>query len=74
MSDSLITIRRFEHPFEAHICKAKLESEGIHCFLDNEDTMGMYPVFTIVGGVKLQVRESDVEEAVRILEDADTAD
>ena len=63
-----VTILNFENVAQAHIYKSKLESEGIHVFLKDENMMGVYPVYNLsVGGVKLQVRAEDVEAARQIL-------
>jgi hypothetical protein len=48
--------------------RSLLESEGIECFTVDELTTQVYPIAGI-GGVKLQVKEEDVEEAVKILVD-----
>ena len=65
MSEQLITIDTFTHDGRAHICKTKLESEGIECFIAGEHSASIgYP---LVGEVRLRVKESDVERAVEIL-------
>ena len=57
------TIATFLYPHQAHLAKAKLESEGIDVFL--KDELMMYSL--AVEGIKLQVEEHHVEHALRIL-------
>ncbi len=65
----LITIANFAYPIEANLAKTRLESEGIDCVLTNEHFAGLNWVWPLaVGGVGLQVRESDAERAAEILE------
>jgi hypothetical protein len=35
----MITIKTFDNPVEAHILKSRLESEGIHCYLFDENML-----------------------------------
>lgn len=66
--NQLITIAAFSQPIEAHLVKTRLESEGIECFLANEHIVTMNWLWSnAVGGVELQVKESDVEKATEIL-------
>lgn len=66
--ERLVKIATFSHAIEAHLHRTKLESEGIHSFVTDEymvTTQWLYS--TALGGVKLWVRESDVEKAQQIL-------
>lgn len=63
--DKLVTIATFNYAAEAYLYQAKLESEGIWSFVAEEFAPN-WLVTIAAGGVKLQVRESDVAEAVRI--------
>lgn len=68
--DTFITVKTFTLPQQAYIIKGRLESEGIRCFLQDEltvQTMNFYS--NTIGGVKLQVREEDLSDAVMILEE-----
>src|SRR5437868_5486810 len=68
--DNWITIQTFTLPSEAAILRARLEGEGIECFLQNEFTLQVQPFYSnAVGGVQLQVREKDLEAALEILKD-----
>ncbi len=68
--NSWITIATFMHPFQAHLAKTKLESEGIDVLIQDELTAQIYS--TAIGGVKLQVEESNVEKATQILKESGT--
>lgn len=63
--DKLVTIATFNQSAEAYLNKAKLESEGIWSFVAGEYATKW--VIPISGGIELQVRESDAEEAIKIL-------
>ena len=65
----LITIASFDHPIHANLAKTRLEAEGIDCVLINEHITGMNWFWVpAIGGVGLQVRESDAQRAADILE------
>jgi len=69
-SDNLITVMTFSYPHELAIIRARLESEGIECFVQDELTTQINPFYSnAIGGVKLQVKESDVPIAIEILKD-----
>ncbi len=64
------TIISFTYPHEAHLAKSKLESEGIHVILKDELTTQVNNFYSnAIGGVKLQINESDVIPAKQILID-----
>jgi len=68
--EKLITIRTYSFHNESLIDKAKLESAGIECMLADENTILVQPFYSdTIGGIKLQVNESDVEQALLILAD-----
>ncbi|MEO1050608.1 MAG: DUF2007 domain-containing protein [Bacteroidota bacterium] len=65
------TIATFQYPHEVQVVKGKLESEGIEVFLKDELTIQVDNFLSnAMGGVKLQVRESDINRAVPILHEA----
>ncbi len=74
--NNLVTIRTFTYAHEAVIVKARLEAEGVQGYLKDEFTVSIDPFLSnAVGGVKLQVVEDDVDEALAILTKVDyTAD
>ncbi|WP_444908981.1 putative signal transducing protein [Microbulbifer sp. TRSA005] len=64
----LVTVARFSFPYEAQIAKARLESEGISAFIADEHTVNMQWLYSnAMGGVRLQVSESDLDKAHEIL-------
>jgi hypothetical protein len=57
-------VAAFSEPVEAHLARARLEAEGIGCLLADEHVVGVHWLCSVaVGGVKLQVREADLEAA-----------
>ncbi len=68
MSEKLITVAAFNKGIKAHLSKSKLESEGIECFIADENVVNLnWFLSNAVGCIKLQVKESDAERAVKIL-------
>lgn len=64
--DNLITIRTFNSSIDFEMVRSFLESYDIECFVKDEYINRAY-LANVNGGVKLQVREQDVERAVEIL-------
>ncbi len=56
---------------EAHIIKGRLNSEGIECFLTNENSNSILPVFNSMCGLGIQVivKEIDYEKAFKLLQE-----
>jgi hypothetical protein len=68
MQEKLITIATFSQVVEAHLSEGRPESEGIECFIADEHTITMNWLYSnTIGGIKLQVQQSDVERAIEIL-------
>ncbi|CAN5355825.1 hypothetical protein BH09BAC5_BH09BAC5_12740 [soil metagenome] len=66
-----VTVAVFNYPHEAAIPKARLESEGIPCFLKDEQTLFLQPFFSASGGgIQLKVNAADVEDAIAVLKAA----
>lgn len=64
----LVTILTTTYPHDAHMAKTYLESEGIEVILKDELMAQVYNFNSnAIGGVKLQVLESDVEKGLTIL-------
>ncbi len=64
----LVTIRQFRDLSEALLAKGILDSAGISCNLDDENIIRMdWFISNALGGIKLRVREEDVEPAVALL-------
>jgi putative signal transducing protein len=65
-----ITIMTFDDLPNCHIVKGRLETEGIKCYVQDEYTIQSKPgVADLYGGIKLQIREDDVEKALQILKE-----
>jgi predicted RNA-binding Zn-ribbon protein involved in translation (DUF1610 family) len=62
------TVLTFTYPSEMVVVRGRLEADGIECFVQDELTIQVNPFYSnAIGGVKLQVKESDYESAVEIL-------
>ncbi|MCK4913885.1 MAG: DUF2007 domain-containing protein [Planctomycetes bacterium] len=73
MDEKFITIATFNEPLQARLAKIKLNEEGIKCFLSGENFAATYwPTQAITGGVKLQVKNNDVEKAIEVLKNNQT--
>ena len=69
---NIITLRTFDNYFLASITLTKLQNSGIECYLTDEHTVTMNPILgNVVGGIKLVVKEQDVEEAKQLLQQFD---
>ncbi|MFW5886164.1 MAG: putative signal transducing protein [Bacteroidota bacterium] len=70
MNDWII-ITTFTYPHEAHLAKAKLESEGINVQLRDEMTTQVHNFYSnAIGGVKFLVQENDYTNAYKLLIDS----
>ena len=68
MVDHYVTVRRYSSPQEAHLARAKLESEGVPAVIQDENLVRMNWLYSnVIGGVKVQVAHSHVQAANRIL-------
>jgi hypothetical protein len=66
----LATIRKFRDLPEALLAKGCLESAGIECFLADENLVRMdWFISNFIGGIKLNVRVSDAENARQLLDE-----
>ena len=67
--DKLVTIRTFSQSIDFEMVKSYLESCGIECFGKDEVNNRAY-LANVNGGIKLEVREEQSEEAVNLLLEA----
>jgi hypothetical protein len=66
----LSTIRKFRDLPEALLAKGCLESAGIECFLADENLVRMdWFISNFIGGIKLNVKIADAENARKILDE-----
>jgi len=71
----LITIATFTNPLEAHIVRGRLQVEGIETYVAHEHHIwANWFLSTALGGVKLQVRPEDAQQAREILRQEQTGD
>ena len=67
--EKLVNIRTFSQSADFEMVKAYLESMGIECFGRDEIINRAY-LANVNGGVKLDVLESQAEEAIKLLIEA----
>ena len=68
--DNLATVATFYNLQEVDIAVGLLESCGVDCFLCDEHMHRVHPLTTeIIGGVRLQVAEQDIELAKELLKE-----
>jgi hypothetical protein len=66
----LVTIRQFRDLPEALLAKGSLESAGIECFLADENLVRLdWFISNFIGGIKLNVRAADAEDAQKLLDE-----
>lgn len=65
----LITLRSFNNSNDYEIAKSYLESYEIECFGQDEKMASTYWT-GVTGGVKLQVRSEQAEQAIKLLLEA----
>jgi hypothetical protein len=64
--EKLVTVGTFAAPWEAHLAQARLASEGIDAMVADENLGSLYGG-SLVGGVKLRVREEEAARAAEVL-------
>jgi Zn finger protein HypA/HybF involved in hydrogenase expression len=68
--ETFITVLTATYGYEIAVIQSRLESEGITCFIKDEFTVQVNPFYSnAIGGVKLQVKESDLNQAIEILKE-----
>lgn len=63
--NELVTLRSFNNSVEFEMAKSYLESFEIECFAQDEILNRTY--FSVNGGAKLQVREEQAAQAIKLL-------
>ena len=70
----LITLKTFEYPLEVTLLKGMLEEAGISVYVKDEFTILMNPLYSnAIGGIKLQVLVSDLDQAILVLKDYESS-
>jgi len=63
-----ILLQSFDSYIEAHILLGRLQEEGITCWLKDENTVTINPIWSnAVGGIKLMVADDQIEKATDLL-------
>ncbi|MBU1043171.1 MAG: DUF2007 domain-containing protein [Candidatus Omnitrophica bacterium] len=69
-AQELVTVGKFLNVIDAHIAKTRLESEGIECYIQDENLVTLNWLYSnAIGGVRLQVNSADSSNARQILSD-----
>jgi hypothetical protein len=67
--EPLVTIATFDTPLKADLFASRLEADGVECFIADAETIGLNGLLAgAVGGVKVQVRESQGRRAAAIFQ------
>ena len=62
-----VILQSFNNYIDAHLLMARLESEEIECWLQDENTVTITPILTnAVGGIKLLIKKEDFTRASEI--------
>ncbi|GAA4318931.1 hypothetical protein GCM10023149_17300 [Mucilaginibacter gynuensis] len=72
----IVTLESYYDPMLAQIILARLQANGIDCFIADDNTIGANPFYNqAIGGIKIKVFEHDLEKCRQILaEQIDTGD
>lgn len=70
-TDKLVTLRTYPDEILAGMAHSALKSESIQAIVSRDDCGGMEPQLNIAGGVRLIVKEGDVQAANQILDAID---
>ena len=75
MHENLVTIAVFHSHSEFLLARTRLESADVECFAYDENMLRIGGWHShILGGIKLQVRESDAQDALAILHETAPTD
>ena len=67
-------LRSFDNYFSANLLLQRMQNEGIHAYLKDENTVTIDPILSnAIGGIKLMVSEKDFSKAQTILQELDDA-
>ena len=65
---SYAVLQSFTNYVDAHIILGRLQEEGIDCWLKNENTTTIMPIWTTaIGGIQLMVNQTQFERASAFL-------
>ena len=66
--DGLFVIRTFARDVDARLAEAVLDAKGIESIVSGDNAAGMLPYLNSLHPIRIAVKESDVEEATRLLD------
>ena len=65
-----ILLASFDNYIEAHLVLGRLQQDGIDCWLQDENTVTINPIFSgVVGGIKLMVTSDQYAKALQLQEE-----
>jgi len=68
--EEFVTIAIFTYPSEYAVLRLELQQQNIRFVFQNETVIGVLPFHSnALGGIRLQVHPTDIEQANAILED-----
>ena len=70
--DGLFVIRTFARDVDARLAEAVLEANGIESIIIGDNAAGMLPYLNALHPIKIAVKESDVEDAMKLLDEGIT--
>ena len=63
-----VVLQVYDNYIDANIMLGRLSSEGIDCWLKDENSVSIIPALTYaIGGIKLMAPETDAEKAFELL-------
>ena len=75
MEDKVVALKDYENMVVANLDSEVLRSNGIQCFIGNEQVVELYPMFKdIDDGLKIYVFEKDYDKAQALLADYHSGD
>ena len=66
-TNKMVEIARFQNAMKARELEELLKSEGIDCFVSNEFSTQMMGGYVDMGGVRVELLESDVPRALEVM-------
>jgi len=72
---ALVTLRSYRDPIDAELARSQLESAGIPALILDQHLVSIQWLYSnAIGGVKLEVDESDFDAALELLQEEHSAD
>jgi DNA-directed RNA polymerase subunit RPC12/RpoP len=63
-----VVLKSFTNYIEAHIILGRMKDEGLDCWLKNENTTTIMPIWTTaLGGIQLMVNKAQAQKAAYVL-------